>query len=258
MNGIVASERPRRKETYGVIRIVGMIMGEDGSTAMCGRFTLLEFEPTRMLTQVFGIEVSSRLASRYNIAPTQPVAVLRTSPEGVGRELVMLHWGLIPRWAKDPSVGNRMINARVETVAEKPAYRDAFRRRRCLVPASGFYEWKKEARRKQPYYICSRDGSPIAFAGLWERWEAEGSDAIESCVILTTASNELLKPIHDRMPVILPPDTFALWLDPALQDPGAITGLLRRYPPEAMVAFPVRTLVNNPAVDDPRCIEPAA
>ncbi len=225
---------------------------------MCGRFTLLDFEPAQLLMQVLDVKVSAPLASRYNIAPTQMVAAVRESAAGTGRELGMFRWGLIPRCAKDPSIGDRMINARAETAAEKPAFRDAFRHRRCLIPASGFYEWKKEARRKQPYYICSRDGSPLAFAGLWERWEGEGSDAIESCVILTTASNELLKPIHDRMPVILPPDTFALWLDPALQDPGAITGLLRRYPPEAMVAFPVRTLVNNPAVDDPRCIEPAA
>lgn len=159
---------------------------------MCGRFTL--FEPDAVLSKAFGAPVAFDLSSRYNISPTQQILAVRPSPEKKGREAVLLQWGLIPHWAKDPSIGYRMINARSETAAEKPAFRDAFRKRRCLVPAGGFYEWKKEEKRKQPYYIRPKGGRPFAFAGLWERWEAIPGEAVETCTILTTTPNGLMGP----------------------------------------------------------------
>jgi putative SOS response-associated peptidase YedK len=167
-----------------------------------------------------------------------------------------MRWGLIPRWAKDPSIGNRMINARAETVASKPAFREAFQGRRCLLPADGFYEWKRCGARKQPMYLRMLDGRPFAFAGLWARWRPEGGEPVESCTILTTEPNELVADIHKRMPVILPPQDYGPWLDPETRDPARLSGMLQPYSAEEMIAYPVSTRVNRPEHDDPDCVEP--
>ncbi len=178
---------------------------------MCGRFTLTD--PDQDLAVQFNLPDIPDMQPRYNIAPTQPVAAVRVSPASMVREMALLHWGLIPFWAKDRKIGNRMINARSETVAEKPAFRAAFKRRRCLVAADGFYEWQKQDGGKQPYYIRRHDGRPFAIAGLWESWKSEDEAVIESCTLLTTTPNELIRPLHNRMPVILHPKDYDLWLD---------------------------------------------
>jgi putative SOS response-associated peptidase YedK len=220
---------------------------------MCGRYTLST--PGEVIAELFDLPESPRLAPRWNIAPTQPVAVVRTAGTG-GRQLAALHWGLIPSWAKERSIGARMINARAETVAEKPAFRSALRARRCLIVADGFFEWRKAGPRKQPHYVRMRDRRPFAFAGLWERWAPGAEDVVESCVIVTTTPNEVLAPIHDRMPVILAPADFTRWLDPEMRDAAAVLPLLRPHPAEEMEAYPVGLQVNNPGNDDPACIAP--
>ena len=219
---------------------------------MCGRFTL--FESSAVLSTEFSVPITFKLTPRYNVAPSQPVLAVRVSPETKKRDASWFRWGLVPRWAKDDSIGYGMINARAETVTEKPGFRDAFRHRRCLVPASGFYEWKKEARRKQPYYIRRKDGRPFAFAGLWERWKGKEEAPVESCTLVTTEANELVSSIHDRMPMILQPADYKLWLDPEISGRGNILPLLRQYSSQEMEAFPVGTIVNNPKTEDPRCI----
>ncbi len=223
---------------------------------MCGRFTLRA--PASAVVEHFALSGDvPPLPPRYNIAPTQAVPVVRLDSHAQPpprRELVGLRWGLIPHWAKDPSIGSRMINARAETVAEKSAYKAALRRRRCLLAADGFYEWQKVGGRKQPYYITLHDGGPFAFAGLWECWEGPDHSHIESCTLLTTEPNELVRPIHNRMPVLLPPDAYELWLDAGEQDPGRLLPLLRPYPAELMRAHTVSTLVNSPRNDSPDCI----
>jgi putative SOS response-associated peptidase YedK len=215
---------------------------------MCGRYTL----KTRAgaLAEHFDLPEVPVLTPRYNIAPSQPVAVVRGGPE-----LAQMRWGLIPAWADDPAIGHRMINARAETVAERPAFRAAFRRRRCLVLADGFYEWQRQDGRKQPFYFRLRDGGPFAFAGLWERWE-KGDEPIESCTLLTTEANAVVDPVHDRMPVVLDPGDYRRWLDPRVDRPDELQPLLRPYPAAQMVAHPVGLLVNDPRRDEPRCIEP--
>ena len=217
---------------------------------MCGRFT--QAADGEIIARVFDLPEAPELSPRYNIAPTQDVAALRLAESG-GRELVQLHWGLIPPWAKERAMGARMINARAETLAEKPAFRSAFRARRCLIVADGFYEWQKLGTRKQPHFIGFRDGRPFAFAGLWERWHGGGEEAVESCTIVTTEANELLAPIHDRMPVIVDPDDFAFWIDPSQKETDRLAGLLRPYPPGPLEAYPVSLLVNSPANDTPAC-----
>jgi putative SOS response-associated peptidase YedK len=223
---------------------------------MCGRFTL--FDSASAVAGEFGLAEVPSLAQRYNIAPSQEIAAVRISAEGRAREYALLRWGLVPSWAKDPSFGDRMINARSETAAEKPAFRSAVRRRRCLVPASGFYEWKRTNGRKQPYFIRMRAGKVFAFAGLWETWKEPGGSVVESCALLTTSPNDLLRPIHDRMPVIVSPRDYDLWLSPEIQDPRELASLFRPYPHEEMDAFPVGTAVNNPITDVPGLIEPLA
>ena len=218
---------------------------------MCGRFTLRA--PASVVAEQFAVFAMPPFTPRFNIAPTQPAPVVRMAPE---RELVALRWGLIPGWAKDPAIGSRLINARAETVAEKPAFRAAFRRRRCLVVADGFYEWQRRGTAKQPYFIHLRDDRPFAFAGLWESWEASGEGPLETCTILTTEPNALVSPLHDRMPVILPPEAYDAWLDPANEDVGRLATLLRAYPAEAMAAYPVGAYVNSPTHDGAKCIEP--
>lgn len=223
---------------------------------MCGRFTLLA--PGETVAELFQLSEAPALAPRYNIAPTQPVAAVRVNPDIGERELTHLHWGLIPRWAKDPSIGSRMINARSETAAEKPSFRVAFKYRRCLVPADGFYEWQKLNGGKQPVRIQMQNGLPFGIAGLWEHWQSPDGSEIESCTLLTTEPNELLQSVHNRMPVILAPQDFDLWLDPGAQHPGEVQPLLRPYPAEEMTFYAVSTHVNNPRNEDPRCIEPLA
>ncbi len=222
---------------------------------MCGRFTLRT--PAHRLAEAFGVRNLPNLAPRYNIAPSQDVAAVRRAEDGDGRELVLLRWGLVPYWAKDPAIGNRMINARAETVAEKPAFRAAFRRRRCLVAADGFYEWQKTADgKKQPWFIRLADDAPFAIAGLWERWKSPQGDAVESCTLITTEANETLGPIHDRMPVILAPDAWDAWLAPESASAGALTALLRPYTGDGLTAQPIGRLVNDPRSDEPACIAP--
>jgi putative SOS response-associated peptidase YedK len=181
---------------------------------------------------------------------------VRQTPEHRDRQLVALRCGLIPHWADDPKIGYRMINARAEPAAEKPAFRSAFRSRRCLVAANGFYEWQKRDGQKQPFYIRLKDSAAFAFTGLWEKWESPESKAVETCAILTTDANEVVRPIHDRMPVIIGPNDFDRWLDPDQKDPAKVEGLLRPYPVEAMLAYPVSRLVNDPKHEDHACLEP--
>ncbi len=216
---------------------------------MCGRFTLSA--SVEAVREVFPLFDLAGLQPHYNIAPTQNVAAVRRG--ACGEEFVWLRWGLVPAWAQDKSIGHRLINARAESAADKPSFRSAFKQRRCLILADGFYEWQKSAQGKQPYRICRRDGKVFAFAGLWERWEKE-DQPLESCTILTTEANELIKPLHDRMPVILGPELFGRWLDPAPRRYSEVADLLQPCAAEVLAAFPVGTYVNNPRHDDARCV----
>lgn len=218
---------------------------------MCGRYTLTVDPKT--LQAEFNIPVPENLAPRYNIAPTQPVPVIVA--ENGSPHFDAFRWGLIPSWAKDPRIGNKLINARAETIAEKPSFRAAFRRRRCLIPADGFFEWQKTPHGKQPVFIHLKNRRPLAFAGLWERWFSPDGSEILSCTIITTAPNDLLAEVHNRMPVILPPDARNLWLDDS-QSPQNLLSLLKPYPAPEMAFYPVSKLVNSPANDDPACVEP--
>lgn len=217
---------------------------------MCGRFTLRT--PTDRLVEIFALNEALDLPLRFNIAPTQDLAAIR-GDEDDQRHFCLLRWGLVPSWAKDPSIGNRMINARAESVAEKPAFRAAFRRRRCLVPADGYYEWQKQGQKKQPFYIHRRDDLPFAFAGLWENWSGT-QPPLESCTLITTDANELTRPIHDRMPVIIAPENYREWLDPRNNDVQRLQALLRPYAEDELQADPVSTYVNNPRNEGPQCI----
>lgn len=222
---------------------------------MCGRFSLAsDLEDLQELLP--GVTLPETLLPRYNIAPTQEVAVVANHAD---RKLEFFRWGLIPSWAKDPQIGAQMINARAESLAQKPAFRIAYRRRRCLVLADGFYEWRREegTSRKTPLYIRLRSGKPFAFAGLWEVWQPADEAPILSCTIITTVPNALIEPIHNRMPVILAPEAYAHWLAPEERTPAELEGWLRPYPAEEMEAYAVSTLVNNPRVDSPACITPA-
>jgi putative SOS response-associated peptidase YedK len=221
---------------------------------MCGRFTLKT--PVETLAEVFELPKVPELPPRFNIAPSEAIAAVRMAGQDIQRELALLRWGLVPPWADDPKVGSRMINARSETVATSGAFRSAFRRRRCLVLADGFYEWQRQERRKQPFYIKMQDDSPFAFAGLWEVWEGKDGTVLETCTVLTTEPSALMNPIHNRMPVILEPANYALWLDPEMHDSEPLKALLRPYPEEKMTAYPVSQLVNSPANDIPECLEP--
>ncbi len=221
---------------------------------MCGRFT--QSQPADAIAKAFQLAEVPSLAPRYNIAPTQSVATVLQTPEHTDRQFKMLHWGLIPSWAKDRKLGAKLINARAETVAEKPAFRSAFRQRRCLVLADGFYEWQQQEnkKQKQPFYFRLSNKQPFAFAGLWEHWEDSSGEAIESCTILTTEPNDLMKPVHNRMPVILNPKDYELWLDPKVKKSELLQPLLHPYPFEEMMAYPVSTAVNKPSNDIAECI----
>jgi putative SOS response-associated peptidase YedK len=219
---------------------------------MCGRFN--QTASGDEVAEAFGLEDTPELAPRYNIAPTQAVAVVGVQPKTGRRGLAPLTWGLVPRTSRGVERG--FINARAETAWEKPSFREAFARRRCLIPATGFYEWQKlDAKRRQPWLIRLGSGGVFAFAGLWEPAAAGGGKA--TCTILTTEPNDVARPIHDRMPVILDPADYARWLDPAVTLPAEVRPLLHPFPAETMTAFPVSTAVNNPAFDDPACLTPA-
>lgn len=223
---------------------------------MCGRFTnMMSWDE---LVALYGLGEVRNMAPgwkpRYNVAPTQYLPVIRLDAE-CRRELVMLRWGLVPSWVKDPAIGARLINARAETIAEKPSFRAAFKTRRCLIPADGFYEWRRAGGAKQPYRITMANGSPFAFAGLWERWTA-GEEALETVTIITTGANKLLAAIHDRMPVIIDPADQAAWLE--ARDTAIPLALLQPYPAERMSAYPVSARVNSPRNDDPSLIERAS
>ncbi len=221
---------------------------------MCGRFT--RKESFKNLAALLGLSIPPISAPRYNIAPSQSIACVRSIPESNEQEYVELQWGLIPSWAKEASIGHKMINARAETVAEKPSFRTPFTQQRCMVLADGFYEWKREGKTKQPYYIRFKDQRPFFFAGLWERWEKGPADPLETCAILTIAPNMVMEPIHHRMPVILQPKDYEIWLDCHIRDPQHLSPLLQPYPAEEMEAFPVSPLVNNPKNDHASCIQP--
>jgi len=221
---------------------------------MCGRFSLAT--SAQQVAEHFGLTEVPALSPRYNIAPAQSIAAVRRADDRQTRILELRRWGLVPAWARDPGIGSRMINARVETAAEKPAFRAAFRRRRCLVPADGFYEWKPHPKRRRPHHVRLGGGDLFGLAGLFESWESPEAEAIESCTLLTTAASPALIALHDRMPIIVGPEDYERWLDPDLQDPHAILSLTRSTTSDRLVFHPVSFRVNNPRNDDPGCIEP--
>lgn len=220
---------------------------------MCGRYVLKAALPE--IARMLGMDVDRAFEPRYNIAPTTPVLACKMDSREQ-KELALMRWGLIPRWAKQADGNYLMINARAETVAEKPAFRGPVRNRRCLIPADGYYEWKSMEGRKQPFYFSMKDGEPFCFAGLWERWQPADGEPIESCAIITTAANALGAEIHPRMPVILAADNYERWLDPRVTEAEKVLPMLAPYPPEFMTVYPVSTLVNNARADEPRCITP--
>ncbi len=222
---------------------------------MCGRYTVTR--PTDLLEEL-GVETTEPLEASYNVAPTQKVPVVRAAAGTVPaiREAINLRWGLIPFWAKDIKIGNRMINARSETVASKPAFRNSLRRKRCCILADGFYEWKKVDGGKQPYYIHLKDRRPFVFAGLWDRWSKGPIDPIESFTILTTRPNDRVAELHNRMPVILTPDAIDLWLDPTVDDASRLVKVLEPYAADEIDFFPVSKMVNRPSNNVPQCLQP--
>lgn len=218
---------------------------------MCGRYRLSSTEEE--VAEFFAAEPTEELQPRYNIAPSQAVPVVRQV--GSGRAISIVRWGLVPFWAKDPSIGSRLINGRSETVMEKPAFRDCFAERRCLVPASGFYEWGKTGKRKQAFHFGMKDGSLFAFAGLWDRWTSPEGTILESCTILTTTPNELLQEAHDRMPVILHRNHYASWLTAPPAERRRLTEMLVPFEAELMTRYAVSSMVNSPRNDTPACAE---
>ncbi len=219
---------------------------------MCGRFTL-SLDPNELQEELGLGLMPTELRPRYNIAPTQSVAAIT---DGVTRDVAFYHWGLVPGWAKDASIGSRMINARSETLQEKPSFRGAFARRRCLILADGFYEWEKADGKKKPYFIHLESGKPFVFAGLWEFWRSPDGNGLNSCTIITCPANEMVSKLHDRMPVIIPMEQQAAWLDPKSQ-PASLQSLLKPYPASQMAMVPVSPVVNNPANDTPDCMKSA-
>lgn len=219
---------------------------------MCGRY--VQTQTFGELARRFNLaDIQLDLRARYNIAPTQEVPAVVT--EGGRRVLRTFRWGLIPKWADGPGMGQHLINARAETVCEKPAFREALRHRRCLIPSDGFYEWQKIKGGKIPQCIRLRSGEPFGFAGLWERWTSATGEVVESCAIITTPANELIARVHDRMPAILRPNDEAAWLDPALTDPAALLPLLSPFPADLMRLYPVSHRVGTPLVDEPSLMD---
>lgn len=222
---------------------------------MCGRYTL--HTPLEIIEQIFRIVKSGiSAAPNYNIAPSQEIAIVLR--EGGGNRLAGCRWGFLPPWAKDPSEGHRMINARAEMVAEKPSFRAAFRTQRCLVVADGFFEWRTAGKAKRPVYVRMKSGAPFGFAGLYSGWTYPAGERICTSTIITTDANDLLRPVHDRMPVIATPDTYELWLDPAVQDPRRLLAVLKPFPPEDLEYFDVSPRVNSPSNNSPDNIVPLA
>lgn len=217
---------------------------------MCGRYVLSI--DAAALSEYFALDACEPYAPRWNISPGTNIPVIRCSPQG-RRVAHLLQWGLVPHWARDKRIGQRLTNARAESVADKPAFRSAFVRRRCLIPANGFYEWKAKGSHKQPYYISLRDGSPLALAGLWESWTSPTGEILRSCAIITTAANTLMQPIHARMPAIIAPEHWQDWLT---APPEAVHHLLAPFPSEPLQAWPVDGRVNKVSNDEPSLIEP--
>lgn len=218
---------------------------------MCGRFSLTRGD--RDIEEEFGVKVPFAHKPRYNIAPTQEVLVLLD--DGI-RHIEVLRWGLIPSWTRDPQMSKAFINARAETIFQRPSFRQAAQKRRCLILADGFYEWRKTPKGKTPMYIRLKSKRPFGFAGLWESWTSPEGLTLKTCAILTTEANELMRPIHDRMPVIVPKNLEALWLNPQIHSERELAPILQPYPPEEMEAFEVSRLVNSPKHDRPECIQP--
>jgi putative SOS response-associated peptidase YedK len=221
---------------------------------MCGRFTLT-VDPGQLQETFPWVEIPEEIGPRFNIAPTQPVAVV---PNDGSNRLDFYVWGLIPFWAKDPAIGNRMINARSETLAEKPAFKGSYKYKRCLVLADGFFEWRQEPgeKTKTPMYIQLNSKKPFAFAGLWDVWHPADGSEVRSCTIITTEPNTMMATIHNRMPVILNPEAYSEWLTPGEKNPAQLDRLLVPFPGDEMVAIPVSKLVNDPKNDSPECILP--
>jgi putative SOS response-associated peptidase YedK len=221
---------------------------------MCGRYRLSR---RKQLIEEYFDSVSGEedWTPHYNIAPTQPVPIIRQNPKEPRRELSLMRWGLIPSWAKDMSGAATMINARSETVATKPAFRDPLTSRRCLVPADGFYEWQRRGKAKQPYCFEVNDGGLFAFAGLWDRWKDPNGQWLKSCSILTT-TNAVTSSVHDRMPVILDPDSYDLWLDPGMTNVESVSKMLKPYDARLMRCYPISTRINHVANDDVECSAP--
>ncbi len=220
---------------------------------MCGRFTLNT--SAQIIAELFKLSEILDIKPRYNIAPTQSIATVTIESEKVERQFQFMRWGLIPSWAKDMKIGSHNINARSETVAEKPAFRSAIKHRRCLIIADGFYEWQPQGKKKQPYYFTMANNEPFAFAGLWENWQSPESDNIVSCSIITTAANETVQPVHDRMPVILPEGNWEEWLDPSIKNAQQVLPLLKPYDPAAMKKDAVSAIVNNATREGIECIQ---
>ena len=223
---------------------------------MCGRYRLSRRK--QLIQQYFDTAEEVDWEPRYNIAPSQQVGIVRQDRIKPERHLSLARWGLIPFWAKDPNIGFKTINARSETAPSKPAFREAFRTRRCLVPADGFYEWQRSGKAKQPFHFGMGDDSLFAFAGLWDRWKDPTRQVVESCSILTTTPNALLADVHNRMPAILSPENYDLWLDPGLERVNAVTELLSPFDARLMKRYPVSTRVNFVKNDDPDCAVPLA
>ena len=219
---------------------------------MCGRF--VQYSAPEVYASQFELDSICEASPRYNVAPTQAILTIRQSREGK-RELVPLRWGLVPSWSKGPDSGFRMINARAETVSTKPAYRNAFKYRRCLIPAEGFYEWKAGKEGKTPFLVRRKDKEPFAMAGLWERWKREEGAELESCSIIVTDANDLVRAIHDRMPVILGPEDYEGWLDPGNKDFGGLRVILKPADPERWTMHPVSRQINSPRNDGPQLLE---
>jgi putative SOS response-associated peptidase YedK len=221
---------------------------------MCGRYRLSRRK--QVIEEYFDASGGEAWSPRYNIAPTQPVPIIRQNPKEPIREISLVRWGLIPSFSKDPTGPAMMINARSETASTKPAFRDLLKFRRCLIPADGFYEWKKTGKTKQPYCFEVNEGSLFAFAGLWDCWRDARGKELETCSILTTTPNALTQAVHDRVPVILDPDIYDLWLDPGMKDVHAVSDMLKPYDARLMRSYPVSTRINSVVNDDPECSAP--
>jgi putative SOS response-associated peptidase YedK len=223
---------------------------------MCTRFVLLK-EHLRETLARLGLDADETFNSRYNIAPGSFIPAVRKNPRTAQNERDDLHWGLVPSWAKSDESATQLVNARAETLAAKPSFRDALRARRCVIPASGFYEWARRGRARQPWLFRRRDDQPFGLAGLWASWRAPDGSTLESCAVITTEPNELMRPIHDRMPAILAPEQFPSWLDPRVTDPAELAPLLRVAPAENLHAVAVRRYVSSVQHEGPECLVPA-